>query len=401
MPTNVPTVDEFNALTARVTALENANQPQPGQPSKDGTKVTDVNSILTDDNRNQWKLVGPTANLTIQWMPAGTSTWLQAGVSSRVVLIEKYKTTCYQSNQDGGWWAASYVMSPPSVTWNNAPGDPTSAPPTGQFTVTANGFTDPTGATVHFRGLNGSPQDLIDGFGQVFNQFPHMNIVRMNCDSGQDQQATMDDAVNKYTGRKCVVVVEDHGQNKRNTAWYQQYATKYAHNAYVFMGTPNEPGGDVTNDQIAVINTIRGAGFNNPVGIQCRGGYDFGSVDGVLAAVGKQQLYMTPHIYYAGSDPNGSQQYIDNDINACHQRQLWCEFYEFGDGMDGWHRDQYGLQLVRQVIAAQQAGRCGAIFWAMDNNNHPDGCCSAFLTRDGSQLTNPVTGVDPIKPWLS
>jgi len=396
MSANVPTMDDFNQLSARVTALEQGHPPT-NSPSKDGTKLTDSNGTLMDDANDSWRM---TSTRTIEWMQHGTQAWIAAGFSQNVAVIEKWKTTCYQSNTAGGWWSAT-KQADGSVTWTNAPGDPSATPPTtGQFTVAASGFTDPSGVAFHCRGLNGSPQDLIDGFGQVFNQYPHMNIVRMNCNSNQDQQAQIDQVVNQYTPSKCVVVIEDHGGQTRNTAWYQQYATKYKAKPYVFMGTPNEPGGDVTNDQIAVINAIRGAGFNNPVGIQCRGGYDFSSAQGVINSVGRNQLFMSPHIYYSGSDPNGSQAYIDADIQNCHNLQLWCEFYEYGDGMDGWNRNPYGLQLVRQVIAAQQANRCGAVFWAMDNNNHPDGCCSAFLTRDGSQLTNPVTGVDPIQPWL-
>jgi hypothetical protein len=155
----------------------------------------------------------------------------------------------------------------------------------------------------------------------------------------------------------------------------------------------------VSNDQIAIINCLKAAGYQGLIGLQCKGGYDYSSVDPVLSACGKDQLFLTPHIYYAGSDPNGGQQYIDSDIAGATQRGLWCVFTEYGDAMDGWHRNEYGLKLVSSVIAAEQGGRCGALFWAMDNGNHPDGTCSAFLTRDGAQLT-PV-GIDPIKPWLT
>jgi len=371
--------------------------PQPaGGVSPDGTKATDPGVVLIDDQNDKWRL---TATRTIEWQKHGTATWAAAGYSANVALLEKWKATCYQSNNAGGWWSAT-KNADGSIAWADAPGDPsaTTPPVGGVFQISASGFIGPDGAAWHMRGLNASPQDAVDGV-HVFEQFPHMNILRLNCNSNNNETANIDATVQRYTARPCVVLVEDHGGQLRNFGWYQSQVQKYGNNPYVFLGTPNEPGGSA-QDQIDCINAIKQAGWKNPIGLQCRGGYDFSFAQTVINAVGRTQLFMTPHIYYSGSDPNGSQNYIDADINNCKNLGLWCDFTEFGDGMDGWHRDQWGLQLVRQVIAAQQQGRCGAEFWAMDNNNHPDGCCSAFLTRDGSQLTNPVTGVDPIQPWL-
>ena len=56
------------------------------------------------------------------------------------------------------------------------------------------------------------------------------------------------------------------------------------------------------------------------------------------------------------------------------------------------------MTVISSVLAANEAGQAGAVFWAMDNGNHPDGADSAFLNPAGTQLT-PV-GVD-IQPWLS
>ena len=56
------------------------------------------------------------------------------------------------------------------------------------------------------------------------------------------------------------------------------------------------------------------------------------------------------------------------------------------------------MTVISSVLAANEAGQAGAVFWAMDNGNHPDGADFAFLNPAGTQLT-PV-GVD-IQPWLS
>ena len=50
------------------------------------------------------------------------------------------------------------------------------------------------------------------------------------------------------------------------------------------------------------------------------------------------------------------------------------------------------------MIAVNEGGQAGGVFWAMNNGNHPDGTDSAFLNPDGSQLT-PV-GRSMIQPWL-
>ena len=44
--------------------------------------------------------------------------------------------------------------------------------------------------------------------------------------------------------------------------------------------------------------------------------------------------------------------------------------------------------MITAMIAVNNAGRAGVVFWAMDNGNHPDGADSAFLTPDGSVLTS-------------
>jgi hypothetical protein len=82
---------------------------------------------------------------------------------------------------------------------------------------------------------------------------------------------------------------------------------------------------------------------------------------------------------------------------------LPCVIDEFGNAMDGFTMDPQGNAVILAVIAANEGRnggtvQAGAVFWAMDNGNHPDGAGSAFLTPDGSRLTS--VGQQMIQPWL-
>ena len=389
---------QLSDLTARVTALEQGAVKPPIPPvitpSPDGAKATGPGQVLVDDALNQWQLVPyPTFGNIVQWMPAGTVAWVAAGYSANVTVLEKWKTTAYQTNGTG-WWSWD------GATWQTAPGDPSApvVPPvtTGTFTVTATGFLDPSGKAWSMRGLNASPQDALDGFGHLFLQYPHLTAIRLNCNSGDTGEPTkIAQVVQQYGAKGCVVMIEDHGGNTGNTAWYQQMANTYRANPYVFLECPNEP--TDASPQHGLITAMRAVGFKGPIGIQPKGGWDFGTVP--AAAAGQTNVFVTPHIYYNGNDPNGPANYVSSTVKAAHDMGLFASIDEFGEGIDGWHWDQYGAQVTSSCIAANQAGQAGAVYWAMDNDNHPDGCCSAFLTRDGSQLT--VTGSGPIKGWLA
>ena len=151
-------------------------------------------------------------------------------------------------------------------------------------------------------------------------------------------------------------------------------------------------------NQIGIIKAIRAAGFANPIGLQPVGGYDQSNIPTVTAAVGTAGLFATPHIYYGVNDPNGAGQYVQSEIQGALQKGLFPSIDEFGNALDGFTADPQGMTVISSVLAANEAGQAGAVFWAMDNGNHPDGADSAFLNPAGTQLT-PV-GVD-IQPWLS
>lgn len=270
------------------------------------------------------------------------------------------------------------------------------------FTVSLNsGFIDPNGHPWSMRGLNAQAPDALAGFPNVLTDYPGLTAIRLAASSGgpfnpADSLATIQQIVQEYTARGVAVELELHYGNgyESNVAWYQQMAQAFKGNPLVFLETPNEPQAPMATtiqNQINIITAIRAAGFTNPIGLQPWGGYNPDNYAGVVAATGNVNIYATPHIYGVDWSMTAAQQARDN-------AGLFSVVDEFGDAVDGVHRDAGGTATIQGVIANNQAGKIGAIFWAMDNGNHPDGADSAFLTPDGSQLTSVGK---MLQPWLS
>jgi Cellulase (glycosyl hydrolase family 5) len=255
------------------------------------------------------------------------------------------------------------------------------------------------------RGVNAGVQDALQGWPQVMQRFPGMTALRLNVDPGKDSSADINTVVTNYTGAGVTVEVEDHSGNPDNVLWYRQMAGMFKGNPLVLLEMPNEPNANnVVSDQVGLIKAIRAAGFTNPIGIQPVGGFDFSNVGAVVAQTGATGLFVTPHVYYNGTDPNGAVDWVNSAIAQANAIGMPVVIDEFGNAMDGVTQDPQGDAVMLAVLAANEgtnggAVRAGAIFWAMDNGNHPDGADSAFLTPDGGQLTS--TGTQVIQPWLS
>jgi Cellulase (glycosyl hydrolase family 5) len=279
---------------------------------------------------------------------------------------------------------------------------PASSNAASNFTVSASGgFIDPNGQQWTMRGLNAGVQDALQGFPNVMTDYPGMTAIRLNVNPSQDSSSSIAKVVQEYTAAGVVVQIEDHSGNGDNVAWYQQMAQQYKGNPLAFLETPNEPSADpatTAQNQIGIINTIRAAGFTNPIGVQPNGGYDFSNVSTVVAAIGTSGLFVTPHIYYNGTDPNGAAEYVQSDLQQANADGLFASIDEFGNAMDGFTLDPQGNSVIHAVMAANEAEEAGAVFWAMDNGNHPDGTDSAFLNPNGSQLT-PIG--QALQSWLA
>ncbi len=271
------------------------------------------------------------------------------------------------------------------------------------FTTSAKGgFVAPNGQSWSMRGLDMDVKDALPAIqGSLLQDYPGLTAIRLVCNAGADTAQSLAPIIDAYTSKGIVVELEDHWDtnNGGNTGWYSSIASAYKDNPYVFLETPNEPAAGMTGQpQIDIINAIRATGFANPIGIQPIGGYDQSNIPTVLNAVGTSNLYVTPHIYYNGTDPNAAAQYVQSEVQQAASNGLFAVIDEFGNALDGYTMDPQGNTVIQAVVAANQAGQAGAIFWAADNGNHPDGADSAFLTPDGSQLTS--TG-KMIQPWLS
>ena len=135
-----------------------------------------------------------------------------------------------------------------------------------------------------------------------------------------------------------------------------------------------------------------------PDRVQPNGGYDFTHIPIVVSALGTTGLFLTPHIYYDGTAAGGAAGWTQHAIAKAKANGLIAVIDEFGDAMDGFTRNPQGHAVIKAVIDANEAGQAGAVFWAMDNGNHPDGGDLAFLKPDGSVLT-PIGKM--LQPWLS
>jgi Cellulase (glycosyl hydrolase family 5) len=275
----------------------------------------------------------------------------------------------------------------------------------GNFSVTPAGFVAPDGSSWNMAGLNAGVTDALNGFPNVLTGYPNLTAIRLNVNPGQDSMSDINNVIQEYTKAGIVVEAEDHSGNGDNVDWYTQMAQTYKNNPLVMLETPNEPTGDaqtVANEQIQIIQAIRSAGFNNPIGIQPDGGFDQSNIPLVTAAVGTTNEYVTPHIYYSGTDPNGAMSYAQSEISGANQQGLFAAIDEFGNAEDGFTTDPQGQSVISSITQLNQQGfgpeqNVGAIFWGMDNGNHPDGADSAFLTPDGSQLT-PIG--QELQSWL-
>ena len=359
--------------------------PAP-HPSAEGTFVAapSTAAIIADDGTS-WTIAG--GQVQIGGKPDTTT--------SSVTGILKH-AGMWQVNSPGNWDVhaapgASWPWAGPFTDPRVLP-PPTPLPAVGALTVTAAGFkSGPSPWTM--RGLNGGVNDCLQMFGKLFTQLPGITCIRLNT-GGQDNAAQIDQVVRQYTGRGCVIEIEDHSGNPNNVAWYTQMATLYKGNPHVILEMPNEPNANnLTAIQIGLVKAIRAAGFTNPVALQPAGGFDFSQIGATLAGIDKTNIFITPHIYYGGNDPNGASQYLNSDIQACLGFGCFPAIDEFGEALDGVNWNQFGASVVSSIVAANKAGSCGGMYWAMNNGLHSNGADSAFIAADASQLSPTGTGL--------
>jgi hypothetical protein len=379
MPTSVPTADEFSALAARVTALEQGAPPSGGI-SKDGAKLTDSNGVLTDDQNDQWRI---TSGRTIEWKSHTSQAWVAAGQSANVAVIEKWKATCFQSNTAGGWWSA-VKQGGTTITWTAAPGDPSATPPnptpTGMFHFTNNQILDPAGNRFRPVGVNvncvkvwgdKSPDYPRASSSALKRGFPKLNAVRFANWDGfmtDPNDPGVKAWINDVTSHGIVVECEVHwtgnatsgGKLQQGCDWLAAYANVYKNNPYVWYGTQNEPhGGGIQDMMLAMLHAVRGTGCMSPVLLAC-GDPGENNFDGSRFA-NEDNTGFDMH-YYGWMPSNGMNwDGIVNNLNQYHSRSgvmpVCC--LETGDATDGKNRDGNW----QQVLDASCANPNGFTAW--------------------------------------
>lgn len=236
---------------------------------------------------------------------------------------------------------------------------------------------------------------LVDG---MLRNYPTLTAVRGVAVADRQTPESLDELVFTLTGRGIFIVLEDHGdsQGGRNIDWYVAVAKRYKDNPLVGLETPNEPAPEMTGQpQADIINAVRAAGFTNPIGIQPIGGWNQANIPAVLAGVkSRDNLYVTPHAY-CNSGPEcaiGWANSVSKPSNG-----LFQVVDEFGDALDGYTRNPYGLNVITAIIDVVNQGKAGGVFWHV-YQGHPDGADSACADGACNSLT--ITG-HMLKPILA
>jgi hypothetical protein len=160
--------------------------------------------------------------------------------------------------------------------------------PTGNFHVSGGKIIDPDGNVYIAKGINISDEALSEGdalASKLTAFFPGINFIRWPAYSYQPA-SYYQNLVDQLTSQKIVVEIENHpwpipdaysgSKLTEESNWYASLASAYKDNPYVWFGTMNEPqGGDITGQEVATYNAIRGAGNNNIIMMEA--GYGIGN----------------------------------------------------------------------------------------------------------------------------
>lgn len=162
------------------------------------------------------------------------------------------------------------------------------------FSVANGKIIDPDGKTFIACGLNISNPAIAD---QILALFPGVNFIRVAIGSYDDPSVWLA-FITQMTGQKIVCEIEHHPWPLQQagtdlaakTAWYATWGAAFAANPYVWYGSPNEPqGGNISAEQVAVYNAIRGTGALNMIMLEA------GVGGGNPGAVGAAALVMVSY----------------------------------------------------------------------------------------------------------
>lgn len=376
MPVNVPTNDEFTALTARVTALEQGSHPNPGpQPSPDGTSTTQVGVVVTDSHLRAFTLMA--ADASNKGQQIGINGTRDTRTANAVQLYAKGGVVSHK-NQAGNWYACDTAN---PVNWSQV-ADPTgAAPPTsGMFQLANGSITDPSGKPWRANGINclyravwgdGSVQigrytsaNLKRGFPKInFIRFADLYATSLDNSSHPANDASVRNWVNDLTSNGIVVYAEVHYTGNYATggalndacSWLAEWASVFKGNPFVWLGSQNEPhgdGGGISNMMRTMYNAARGQGFHNPFLFAC--GNPGGETAGMNGAnfADTDNTGFDPH-YYGWMPSNGmSWDHVKSEAAAFQNKQgpMTVLCLETGDATDGNNRDGNWMDVLNQAL---------------------------------------------------
>jgi hypothetical protein len=390
------------------------------------TAITPGSGTLTDAGGNVWLI---TASGSIQengrWTPGGGGTAALTVTNGTVYGLDSSGKGWFTLSGNGQWWTASeppvgdrareggvtlptgtasagMSASSSSVTAPTAQAaavTPATATPatcaatpggaaSGGFT-TANGqIIAPDGSVYIAKGINLYDQ-AIGSASQVLAAFPGLNFIRLAAYSYSDTSSYLSGFISQMSARHVVVEIEHHiaagggvpaltgSALSAENAWFQELASAFKGNPYVWFGTINEPasGGGLAAEQASNYQAIRGTGNTSIIML---------SEPIEASTAGMTNVVIDQHFYGWTSGYSTDQATVTaNLMQTIKQDQqatggLPVIIGETGPSTNGSTPDPNG----QQVLTADMSSGYGAAFWNWNSEAPQDN-----LTQNG-QMTS-------------
>lgn len=377
MPTQVPTIDEFNALADRVTKLEQGPPPVTG-PTPDGTYITAPNTKIIDDVGNAYEIttgaqIAKNAQVDIN--------------TQRVVKIGMNKRMCVQQNQDNNWWQDVNNSSKTNITAWRQIADPTAPIGQGMYHVANGQLLGPDGQVFKLKGVNVCATRVWGDKGvehtRVTRQklqalFPKVNFIRYAHWAGM----LLDPAdpgimawTKDMTDHGIVVCYDLHytGQaiNPNDATannWLAKCAQTYKDNPMVWGQSQNEPHGNayaISGMMNGQYNAWRNTGNTNPFFSCC------GDPGGELTGMNPHDFEAMSNFlfdlhYYGWMPANGmSYQSCVNQLSGFRSQDgaIPVVCIEYGDATDGNNIDNNWQTVLDQALNWPQGSAAWMINW--------------------------------------
>lgn len=258
----------------------------------------------------------------------------------------------------------------------------------GGFTTSNGQIIAPDGSVYIAKGINLYDHAIGSASG-VLAAFPGINFIRLAAFSYSDTSSYFAGFISQMSAAHVVVEIEHHigagggvpaltgSDLSAENAWFQELASAFKSNPYVWFGTINEPasGGGLAAEQTSNYQAIRGTGNNTIIML---------SEPIEASTAGMTNVVIDQHFYGWTSGYSTDQatvtanlmQTIKQDRQATGGIPLIIG--ETGPATDGQTNDPNGSQ----VLAADMSSGFGAAFWNWDSQAPADN-----LTRNG-QMTS-------------